>query len=390
MSERRIAHISDTHLGYRAYLKTDSDGRNQRSLDIESAYQAVVDDDLHTPDLDLIVHTGDVFHQSRPSWSAIRAFISQTKRLESLGVPIIVIAGNHDTPQLRTPGTVFSVLELALPGVRFVSGYDHEAIDLAGIGLHVVAVPHGRLVSGPIADIWLPEDRTNILLTHGLVPVLADSPRHELGEVQISEDLLSPAYAAILLGHFHMHQRVAQNAWYAGSTERIGWNDESHNPCWSLVSIDGDGVATAQDRRITVRQMITLGALDCAGAGGKEIAEQVMSAAVAFAHPDAMVRIELQVAERKDRRSAEAIIRRDPANTFLCLQTYVRQDPAALFQDDGRSDRGAQLKGLGDMFLEFCGEQDWDEGFRNRFLERGHLAIARAIAEAEPQTGDSE
>ncbi|HYP59425.1 MAG TPA: metallophosphoesterase, partial [Thermomicrobiales bacterium] len=119
MSDLVIAHISDTHLGYRAYFRSDADGRNLRSLDVEDAYRAVVDDVIRHGDINLIVHSGDVFHQSRPTWSAIRCFIEHTRRLEQLGVPIIIIAGNHDTAQLRTSNTVFSVLELALPGVSF-------------------------------------------------------------------------------------------------------------------------------------------------------------------------------------------------------------------------------------------------------------------------------
>src|SRR5687768_18149660 len=97
MSNITIAHISDTHLGYRAYFRNDPSGRNLRTLDIELAYEKVVNDVLTHDSLDLIVHTGDVFHHSRPSWSAIRAFIEQTRRLEAAGVWMIVIAGNHDT-----------------------------------------------------------------------------------------------------------------------------------------------------------------------------------------------------------------------------------------------------------------------------------------------------
>jgi exonuclease SbcD len=380
MATINIAHISDTHLGYRAHFKTDITGRNLRGIDIESAYQAVVDDVLSRGDVDLIVHTGDVFHQSRPSFSAQRVFIEQTRRLESLGVPIIVIAGNHDTPQLRTASTVFSVLELSLPGVRFVTGYELETIDLPDLNLNVVAVPHGRLVSGPITDIELRSDRRNILLTHGLAPTLAESPRHELGEVTLDVDLLSPGYDAILLGHFHKHERVTSNCWYAGSTERIGWNDEQHNPCWSRLTLDESGVA-AMDNRIALRQMITLGKHDCTGLGARDIARAVMEAARAFASSDAMVRIELENVERRERRSAEAIVRRDPDNTFLCLQMFSRQDATALFNEDVRMDDSVKMKGLADLFSDFCAEQPYDEAFRSRFLDRGRTALQDAITQ---------
>jgi DNA repair exonuclease SbcCD nuclease subunit len=130
VSTVRIAHISDTHLGYRALFKSASDGRNQRAADIEAAYATVVEDILDPRrEIQLVIHSGDVFHQSRPSWSAIRCFIQQTRRLTEAGIPVVVIAGNHDTPRLRTTVTVFDILQLSLPEVHFVTRYEHETVE---------------------------------------------------------------------------------------------------------------------------------------------------------------------------------------------------------------------------------------------------------------------
>ncbi|MER3437278.1 MAG: hypothetical protein C4346_06635 [Chloroflexota bacterium] len=173
MGALRIAHLSDTHLGYRAFYKADPvTGRNQRALDIERAYETVISDIL-TRDVDLVIHSGDVFHHTRPAYSAMRAFVRQTRRLETAGVPVVVIAGNHETPRLRTSGSVFSVLELALPEVRFVTGYDLETVPFAKLNLRVVAIPHGRLAD-PLPPVVYPERGvTNVLVLHGLVPGLA-------------------------------------------------------------------------------------------------------------------------------------------------------------------------------------------------------------------------
>ena len=43
----RIAHITDTHLGYRALNKQDPrSGRNQRTVDFEHALERAIDDIL--------------------------------------------------------------------------------------------------------------------------------------------------------------------------------------------------------------------------------------------------------------------------------------------------------------------------------------------------------
>jgi DNA repair exonuclease SbcCD nuclease subunit len=69
----RTLFISDTHLGYRALFKIDPEtGRNQRSIDIERAYERVIDDILDRR-VDLVIHAGDVFHHTRPAWAAIRS-----------------------------------------------------------------------------------------------------------------------------------------------------------------------------------------------------------------------------------------------------------------------------------------------------------------------------
>ncbi len=48
------------------------------------------------------------------------------RRLEWARIPVVVIAGNHDTPRLRTTGSVFGLLAMALPDIRFITGYDTE------------------------------------------------------------------------------------------------------------------------------------------------------------------------------------------------------------------------------------------------------------------------
>ena len=102
----RVGHLADTHLGYRALGRADPEtGRNQRAVDVERAFEAAVDK-LLAREVDLVVHAGDVFHHTRPSWSALRCFVLVMRRVEAAGIPCVVIGGNHDTPRLRTTGAV--------------------------------------------------------------------------------------------------------------------------------------------------------------------------------------------------------------------------------------------------------------------------------------------
>ncbi len=71
----RIAHISDTHLGYTRYAKLCPEtNRNQREVDVQEAYGRAVDEILDR-DVDLVIHSGDVFDSVRPATHVIIGFL---------------------------------------------------------------------------------------------------------------------------------------------------------------------------------------------------------------------------------------------------------------------------------------------------------------------------
>src|SRR3712207_7953138 len=79
----RIAHISDTHLGYTRYAKLcPNTGRNQREVDVQEAYGRAVDAILER-EVDLVIHSGDVFDSVRPATHVIIGFLKQTARIRS-------------------------------------------------------------------------------------------------------------------------------------------------------------------------------------------------------------------------------------------------------------------------------------------------------------------
>ena len=96
----RIAHLADLHLGYRAYHRATPRGVNVREADVADAFRRAV---ARVVDLqpDLVLVAGDVFHTVRPSNTAIAdAFRQFTVLTQGLpGVPVVMIAGNHDSPR---------------------------------------------------------------------------------------------------------------------------------------------------------------------------------------------------------------------------------------------------------------------------------------------------
>ncbi len=390
MSNRRplrIAHIADTHLGYRAHHRIDPEsGRNQRAIDFERAYEAAIDDIL-TREVDLVVHGGDVFHHTRPSWSALSWFVRQTRRLEAAGLPVVIIAGNHDTPRLRTSGSAFGLLALALPDVRFVTGYELGEVLLDDLDLLITAVPHGALINPnpPIPDPR--PDRWNVLVTHGFVPGMVKH-RHEPGEEELDAFLLDVDFDYIALGHYHLWGPASANACYSGSTERTGWGDREATPGYVLVDLDDE--VSVEHVPLSARPMELLNPISGTGRPARELADLALHAAVALGKPDAMVRFRLDDAARPLRREVEQILRREGHDVVWSLE--VRPPREEIFAPSGERLPEESLPPLTTMFDEFVAEQlspRHDEAFVARFRDRGGQALNEAIL-ADQATASTE
>lgn len=389
----RIAHLSDTHLGYRALFRATPEGRNQRAVDIERAYTTVVDDVLSPGrDVDLVVHSGDVFHHSRPSYPAIRTFIQQTRRLCAAGIPVVVIAGNHDTPRLRTSGTVFDIVALALTDCTFVTGYHLETVPIPGLDVAVTAVPHGRLTDGETPDVAPRPGAVNILTTHGLVNGL-DVPGvyHEPGEQRLDDALFHGAFDYIALGHIHQHYRPRATSamWYSGATERIGWNDREIRPGYTLVELDRGSLPLVTPIPIeTARQMLQLGAISGDGKGARELADDILHSAGIQARTTAMVRVELRDVDRAVRREVESIVRREHAAVVWSLQiTAPASDAISAFGAADGLGAETALASLPSLFDEFVAARPYSDDFRDRFRARGLRAIDEARAALNESAG---
>ncbi len=379
-SPLRLAHLADTPLGYRALAKSDpASGRNQRAVDVERSFAAAIDEILARR-VDLVVHAGDLFHHTRPSWATLRCFVREMRRLEAANLPCVVIGGNHDTPRLRTTGSVFGLLELALPGVRFVAGYELEEVRFEALGVTLHAVPHGALTNPNPPLPLLERGRRNLLVTHGLAPGVKLRGQHEPGEERLGADLLSPDLDYVALGHYHLWGDQGRNAWYSGSTERTGWGDEEVTPGLLIVEVGAAGEPPQVDHvALPTRPMRTLKPLDGDGRGARELADLILDRAGALADPEAMVRIELLQTPRPLRREVEAIIRRETEGVAWSIQVYSPADLLGLGGSRGETEMLAPLRTLFATFVEEqAGQGLYDAGFAAAFGERG----ARALDEA--------
>jgi len=117
----RLLHLADLHLGTENYGRPDPQtGLNSRLFDFLRCFDAAVDCAIER-EVDLVVFAGDAYRSREPNPTHQREFARRIHRLVSSGIPVLLVAGNHDLPSLPAKASsldVFSALEV--PGVTVV------------------------------------------------------------------------------------------------------------------------------------------------------------------------------------------------------------------------------------------------------------------------------
>ena len=298
----RLAHLADLHLGFRQYDRQTARGGNQREADVAEAFRRAVDDLLDERP-DLILLAGDVFNSVRPTNPAILFLFRQLQRLRTglPEAPIVMIAGEHDTPRSIETGAILRLYEAL--GVDVVMD-QARWLTFPKLDCSVLAVPHQALAQ-PERPALRPQGGTtyNVLLLHGRLPGLGElRGTMEYGGAPVDRHELAPAqWDYVALGHYHVVQQIEANAWYAGSLEYVAPNpwgqldDEQehgrHGKGYLLVELPG---ARAEFRRVPLaRRHIELPAIEGKGLTARELDERIAAAVAAAKSPidDQIVRL---------------------------------------------------------------------------------------------------
>ncbi len=220
----RIAHIADPHLGFRRYTRLTPRGRNQREADVAAAFASAITGVIAAAP-DAVIIAGDLFEQVRPPNSAILEAYRQFSRLRQAltGVPVVLIAGNHDSPRSTETASILGLFDAI--GVH-VAHHDARRFSLGD--LSVLAVPHQALFTQPrIAMEPAGPERYQVLVLHGETPGLFGRHRdiEEPGGAHLTEaDIAGGAWNYVALGHYHVQHRVRDLVWYAGSLDYVSSN----------------------------------------------------------------------------------------------------------------------------------------------------------------------
>ena len=251
----KLAHIADPHLGIRQFHRQTSAGINQREADIAQAFRTAIDGVIAARP-DAVVVAGDLFHSVRPSNSAIVFAFRQFQRLRDAlpSAPIVLIAGNHDTPRSVETGSILRLFEELNVDV---ATDEPRRLIYPELDLSIFAVPRQAVLAAerPAFEPDGPQ-KHQVMVVH--VEVEGEYPENrgaaEYGGAVIDRrELHLEDWTYVALGHYHTQHRVARNTWYAGALDYIGPNiwgeaaDEadhgSHGKGWLLVNLETGRVA---------------------------------------------------------------------------------------------------------------------------------------------------
>jgi hypothetical protein len=355
---------------------------NRREADVAEQFRRAVAA-LIARQPDAIVVAGDLFHSVRPSnRSIIEAFTQfQDLRRALPETPIVLVAGNHDTPRSTEAGSILRLM--AELGVDVVDDRTRR-LHYGALGLSVLAVPHAALVAGERR--FEPDARAgcNVLVTHPEVAgYFPEGGESDFGGVRLDPDDLGAGWDYVALGHYHVVTEVGPRTWYCGSLEYTSPNlwgewrlERERGVTKGLLIAD---LATGTVERLALppeRAVHDLPWLDAAGMTAAQLDRAIAGrlAGIAGGIADAVVRL---VVENVPRELAHALdhaalrrLRAEALHFHLDLRRPVRAARPA--------GAGRRRASLADLVTDYLGRRPLDAE-----LDRGRLvALGRDVLAA--------
>lgn len=246
----KIVHFSDSHLGVTTHGKMDpKTGINSRVLDFFNSLCQVVDF-IEDKKPDIVLFSGDAFHNNSPSPQQINLFGEIVENIAAV-CPMVIIPGNHD----QTVNERDSAVSVFQPYDNvhcddFASSYQFR---LPGGLLQVDTFPYprkyngdvlGQLSKSPIfagkalADYHVAVGHFSVQgCIYGYEKLLSLSM-----DAPVTLDMFAGIYNYSALGHIHVRQQLGKrDIWYAGSTDRIDFGEEEEEKGFNAISIDDRG-----------------------------------------------------------------------------------------------------------------------------------------------------
>ncbi|MGW7637751.1 exonuclease SbcCD subunit D [Streptomyces decoyicus] len=259
----RFLHTSDWHLG-----------RSFHRVSLLAAQRAFLDhlvETVRAREIDAVLVAGDVYDRAVPPLAAVELFDDALHRLAGLGVPTVMISGNHDSARrlgvgsglmeqagihLRTDpagcGTPVLLADAHGPVALYGLPYLEPAMvrDTLGARRADHAEVLGAAMDRVRADLaGRPAGTRSVVLAHAFVTggAVSDSERDiTVGGVASVPVAVFDGVDYVALGHLHGCQTLTERVRYSGSPLAYSFSEAGHRKSSWIVDLDADGAVHAE------------------------------------------------------------------------------------------------------------------------------------------------
>ncbi|NLJ66176.1 MAG: exonuclease SbcCD subunit D [Clostridiales bacterium] len=253
----KILHIADLHIGKRV-----------NGFNMIEDQEYILDEILKLTDSTkpgAVLMAGDIYDKSQPSTEAVELLDEFLTRLASLGQPVFIISGNHDSPERLSFGSrIMENNGLHIAGV--FDGFLQKATLEDDDGkINIFMLPfikpamvrpffnepvesYEDAVKMVISASEINTDERNILVAHQFVvsgmaqPQLSDSEAISIGGLDHVDVSIFDDFDYVALGHLHRHQRMGRDCIrYSGSPLKYSFSETRHTKSVTLVEMGKKG-----------------------------------------------------------------------------------------------------------------------------------------------------
>ncbi|MFD7238334.1 exonuclease SbcCD subunit D [Streptomyces syringium] len=259
----RMLHTSDWHLG-----------RSFHRVGLLAAQRAFIDhlvDTVREQRVDVVLVAGDVYDRAVPPLTAVELFDDALHRLADLGVPTVMISGNHDSPRrlgvgaglieragihLRTAPAACGTPVLLADAHGDVAFYGLPYLEPALVREELGARrgSHAAVLEAAMdrvrADLATrPAGTRSVVLAHAFVAGGAESDSERditVGGVAAVPAAVFDGVDYTALGHLHGAQTITERVRYSGSPLAYSFSETDHRKTMWLIDLDAEGAVTAE------------------------------------------------------------------------------------------------------------------------------------------------
>ncbi len=250
----RFLHLADLHIGKRLF---------EMSLIEDQVY--VLDQVISAAmehQVDAVVIAGDVYDKAIPSAEATTVFGSFLSKLAEKGIPVLVVSGNHDSPERLDFGSSI----MASGGVHIAGSFSGVIrkvtlsdalgdVDFYLLPFIKPAMVHDffadqvtdsydAAVRAVISSSPLDASRRSVLIAHQFVvsgttePEVCESETRSVGMIDQVDASAFSDFDYVALGHLHGQQMIGcDTVRYAGSPLTYSFSECRHRKSMTLVDL---------------------------------------------------------------------------------------------------------------------------------------------------------